>query len=282
MGFLGTFLGKSLGTTLGTDTAPTITLAATETYLARNLFSWMRADYRTEAGGKVTQFNDKVQTVAEGAVAPNARSVDPAHAYAQASAPAQVAAITTDATLNAEGAVFTGAEFYDSTIAASNWTFVHNQSGSTVVQIWVPKAPASAFDVPWSTAQTGAANFGVDLYRDQATPTVLNFRVRGANTNPVVSTGWTLNVATCMRVSVSSAQSPGLQIFRNRVSAGTSTMAAPVVVTAEAPFRIAASVVTAVNKSTMVLADMLIAKSVSAAMLEALDRYVSLRYPTIA
>ena len=70
---LGTYLGTRLGTELGTGSDESTELQRLELYLAQNLFSWMRADYRTEAASKVTAFQDKVLLPSQGGLAGNAR-----------------------------------------------------------------------------------------------------------------------------------------------------------------------------------------------------------------
>ena len=106
-------------------------------YIARNLFSWERSDYVTlvDYGGgdiRVSAFQDKVALVSEGAVAPNARSVDPAHMFSQGTQALQAPATTPYAALNNQDtALFSAASWYQSTIAASNWAPWSNGSSTS-------------------------------------------------------------------------------------------------------------------------------------------------------
>lgn len=110
-------------------------------YLARNQFSWIRADYRTEAAGKVTQFLDKVALVSEGAVAPNARSIDAAHAMSQITSGLQVAAVTTNSSFNnKEVAAFTGGQRYLSSFS-SQWQFEYDGTGA---EHWIVASQTTA------------------------------------------------------------------------------------------------------------------------------------------
>jgi len=130
-----------------------------EQYLARNLFSWMRADYRTEAGGKVTAFQDKVALESEGAVAPNARSVDPNHAFAQASGPNQSPAAAASALFNNQVVITNPSEslFYKSTIASSNWKY-HSHSHAIYT---AARTTAGIACVIHSTANELPTNHGI-------------------------------------------------------------------------------------------------------------------------
>ncbi len=156
---LGTILGTALGTDLGTfGESPFSTIADVESYLARNLFSWMRPDYYAQASGAVTAFIDKVALTAEGAVAPNARSINASHAFMQASGGNQVPIPTTLAAANnKEVAEFSGAHWYDSSIALANWK-IHSGTGW---EIWVVLVPtATAARILWSTGDDSGIYFG--------------------------------------------------------------------------------------------------------------------------
>lgn len=140
-------------------------------YIARNLFSWIRADYRTEAAGKVTQFNDKVALVSEGAVAPNARSIDSAHAMSQGTSGLQVAAVTIAADFNGkEVATFTGGQRYQSSFT-SQWQYEYDGSGA---ELWVVASQTTASTgmflswgtngVPPEVYMTSTPTFQYELY----------------------------------------------------------------------------------------------------------------------
>ncbi len=156
---LGTALGTQLGTDLGTfGESAFATIGDVESYLARNLFSWMRADYYSLASGAATAFIDKVALVAEGAVAPNARSISASHSFMQATGANQVPTPTTLAAANnKEVAAFTGAHWYDSSIPAANWK-IHSGTGWEVWVILVPTATAAR--ILWSTGDDSGIYFG--------------------------------------------------------------------------------------------------------------------------
>lgn len=161
-------------------------LARSDYYSARNLFSWVRLDYRSEAGGKVTALGEKVALVAEGAVAANARSVDPAHSYAQADNTKQVPSVATSALINSsEVGTFNGAHYYPSTIAASNWTEAHNGTGFEAWAAYVPTVVSNA--CVWGTSPAGATQ-GAVHYAYAAGDTV-NGAVFGAGGSSAYTSG---------------------------------------------------------------------------------------------
>ncbi len=136
-------------------------LSVLEGYLARHLFSWVRADYYAAAGAAVVAFPDKVVLESEGAAAPNARSVDSAHALTQSSGGNQVAI---PAALPAAGghlvADFTGVHWYDSSLPESAWT-LHDGSGWQVWSVVVPSATGAR--ILWSTADDAGIYFGAQV-----------------------------------------------------------------------------------------------------------------------
>lgn len=173
-----------------------------EAYLALNLFSWIRADYRTEAGGKVTAFQDKV---ADGI---GARAIDANHAFAQASGPSQPALPVVNANMNGrETSAFGGGTIsVRSTIAPANWAFMHKAAGAQVHFIWRPTSDASQV---LFTDYTGSAGF--DAIRNGTT---VEPRALGVFTSGISTPGWTLNVAAYLRVVHASTNTPQRLVTR--------------------------------------------------------------------
>lgn len=254
-----------------------VELAALENYLARNLFSWIRADYRAESGGKVTAFWDKVVLESEGAVAPNARSVDPAHAFSQVSGPNQVNAPTLSAAFgNREVVSFTGGGIrYQSTLAAVNWSFWHSGTGSTHWIVWAPTENASTYSL--LSTHTSASTGGNHYW----TPTTTQRSCYSSSTQiapAAVSRTFALNTATWLRSSYQEGLSPEFSLSeRATVIASGASSAAP---TAGAPGN--AMVIGNLNNGSQpakaLYADVLFASKVDVTLDAAVARYFLLRY----
>lgn len=127
--------------------------------LAQNPFSWLRADYRSESGGKVTAFGDRAR---------------PGHSMSQATSGSQVSSVVTDAGFNGrEIARFLAGQSYVSTLPASSWGFLHQnchqlhvfkvRSSGTYVLCGTVNSVSSQngfqlFLLPNASAQVGAGN----------------------------------------------------------------------------------------------------------------------------
>lgn len=152
--------GGSGGT--GSSSGGIFELATLEDYLAKNLYSWMRADYRTEVGGKVASFIDKVTLV--GNVASNARTIDSSHALTQANPARQVAAVGLSASMNnRETASFVRAtgNYYDSTIA--DWRFLHDGTGG---EVWITVLPSADTNLQALYGTRAPAGVGITSARN--------------------------------------------------------------------------------------------------------------------
>lgn len=253
-------------------------LVQLETYLSLNLFSWMRADTRVESGGKVTQFTDRV--VASGGVAPNARSVDPAHAFAQGNSAMQVVAITTNALVNnREVATFNNFPLYDSTIAAANWK-AHDGTGWEIFAAWVPKTTVGTQTL-WSTRPaTVLAEHGAMLQ--------LSTGIRVAVANGAAHTYETgvvgslaVDAPTYCSFSYQESASPEVA-FRQKtttVSSGASAVAPSA--SDGATMRIGGST-GGVALLNSLLMDCMWVNRVDATLRAKVQRYFALRYPVLA
>lgn len=250
-------------------------LAALELYLAQNLFSWMRADYRSEASGNVTAFFDKVMTVAQGATAPNARSVDPNHAFAQTTAANQVAAITPSVILGGrEAAAFTSIQYYQSTIGITDWPFLHDGTGMQVVPVWASTDTAAS--TLWWTIQ--GTQTGAHQYTSGGGLVTQIFNGATATINAVAGSTPT-NTGVYNSVQFATSQNPdaivtmgsSTPVFSGDVTAGVSSGSA------SNTLGIGARANGSVN-STALISDLMFAKYTSAALLTAQRRYVYLRY----
>lgn len=163
-------------------------LVRIEYYVARNLFSWIRADYVAINAGKATRWDDKV---ADGF---GARAVDPNHSFSQSSGPSQGTVTASDANFSGQSTVtFDGTDDgYDSTIAASNWAFCH-QAQTTYAIVRRPAAATKAICATTNFAGTSGydligltGSVSVDLYNG-GTP-VLNPNINLASGFPANNT----------------------------------------------------------------------------------------------
>lgn len=250
-------------------------LARNEFYVARNLFSWMRADYRSEAAAKVTTWWDKVALVAEGAVAPNARSVDANHSFAQASGAAQVAAVATNAIFaNREVGIWTGAQRYESTISLSNWK-VHDGNGW---EIWTPFAPTNN-SVLQATVGTITSTLGIAMYWGNAGKTRFYVGNGAVFISPVeVTRTFTLNTATVMRASYKEGNTPEF-VFAEKATtiASGASSAAPSASNPGGTMTIG-GLPGSGFEANMLLSDAMFANKVDAVLETIVARYGLLRY----
>lgn len=188
------------------------------------MFSWARADSRVESGGKVTQFTDKVFLPAGGGAAGNARSVDPSHAFAQATALNQPAASAVDAGFPVPqlSSVFGGQAYLDSTIAAANWAFCQDGSGCLRVHVFVPTAAASN-SIVFATIQTSANGVQDALIAGSGLVSTL-FNAGGSIAAPQTGSGTIVNgTGAYVSSSYSEALSPkyDLHLKAPSVSSGS-------------------------------------------------------------
>lgn len=284
MAILGTRLGTRLGTQLGGDTASP-ELLALETYLARNLFSWMRADSRVEAGGKVTHLSDKVALAAEGAVAPNARSVDPGHSFAQASAPQQVSSPAVDPLFSGrETVTFTGAQWYDSTLAATNWKFLHDGTGFEAIVACAPTNDTLVFRALLSARPAGGFDVGTNVYfyGTGYSMVVGNGASSLFAPGPTTSAGQLTLAPSIFSASYGASASPQGTIAKNgTVVASGSAVSAPSAADSASTLRLG-NFTTGSGAHEMRLADVLIFKGVPSTTARASAyRYLRLRYPVL-
>lgn len=277
---LGTHLGTYLGTYLGQDDDAG-ELAALEFYLARNLYSWIRADYRTlvDYGGgdiRVSAFPDKVALESEGAVAPNARSVDAAHAFAQGTQALQVAATAPSSLFSGrEAATFTSAQYYDSTIPVVNWRFLH----SGEFQWWCSFTPTnSGVNVIFATTNSSTTP-GQQQYTN-AGNAVDEVGRAGANLFQTTITGaGAVNTAQFTGVSfLNGGGSPEFVSRRNgAVVTSGDTAATPAAADSAGTLRIGGQPA-GTFLASMVFTDLMTVASSSAALRTAVNRYMLLRY----
>lgn len=256
-------------------------LSRLEYYIARNHFSWLRADARAEAASKVTAFGDKVATVAEGALVANARAVSSSHSFAQANSPNQVAAIATAAAFNnRESAVFAGGQFYQSSIAASNWAFDHSGSGASVWTVF-RSTTNGAIRCLWSS-DAGGSSQGSQLFLT-ATTSNLRWTLSATGVNIIDTTdttGAVVNTATYAEADFLDAGSPQFSRYRGTTSVATgSRTGAPVATASSFPM-----VVGATGQAvpaffwTGDIVDILFANQVNATLRTLNQRYLLLRY----
>lgn len=107
-----------------------------------NPFSWIRSDYYSSSGGKVTAFLDKVL---------------PGHSLTQGTSANQVAEPSADSLMLNQAVVsFAGNQYYSSSLPIAAWTFMH--SGSGVDAILVLRVVSSNSGVLLST-RSGSTGF---------------------------------------------------------------------------------------------------------------------------
>jgi hypothetical protein len=284
MGFLGTFLGTHLGTHLGRDMTPANELATLEAYLARNLFAWFEPDDVTESGGKTTSFLDKVALVSEGAVAPNARSVDSAHALTQSDPLLQVNPVTQSALIsNRFVATFTAAQRYSSTIAAANWQFANDGSGYECWFVLVPKTAAETRFFFGTTASTSPGHFAWQAN------TVVQCAITNSGAycvSPTTAGTLTIDVPTYLNFRHSTASTPDYSFNTKGTAPVTGTYAfglvgnPPLSTFTLGDGRDTGSAIP--SPSHMLFAGMLIANRLSATLRANVERYIALKWPALA
>lgn len=253
-----------------------VELAGLEAYLAANLFAWRRADSRTEAAAKVTQFNDRVNPGV------GARAIDPNHCWAQATSGNQVAAVAADATLrNLLVATLVGASdnFYDSSIAATNWKFLHDGTGMNCVTVVNFNNASTRSDMEATRAAAGAGEVGFLLDQGIAVATARAFCQDGAasavdtgNVGTIPSSAWLY-----LDFSYVEGGSPEY-VFRQKTTtiASGSSATAPSAADPGMTQRFGKS---GAFPSTMKWADTLFFKGTpSAALTARIQRYLFLRY----
>lgn len=270
---LGTQLGTQLGTYLGTGEEDSAELQSLENYLSYNLFSWIRADYRAESGGKVTAFWDKV---ADGI---GARAVDPSHALSQGSGALQVASVTASALINnREVGTFTGAQRYVSTIAAANWP-IQDGTGWSVLLLLVPKQAGAVTESLLSTHT--ATTTGFNLYYAGAghAPDWGIYNVGGVRVSAAAAGGGLVpDAATYIRGSYAEGASPEILFSQGGVSViSANSTGAP---TAGAPMNTLTlgALISGAQAANFLFADMLVYKTASLANIQ---RYALLRYGVV-
>lgn len=113
-------------------------------------FSWIRGDYYAVSGGKVTAILDKVH---------------PTNTFAQGTAANQVLEPTAESLVN-NRPVFrflaASTTYYTSSLAASEWKFLHDGTGCTVLTVGILRSTSTAPHVILSTGDgsTGANGRG--------------------------------------------------------------------------------------------------------------------------
>lgn len=181
--------------------------------LARNLYSWMRADYRTlvDYGGgdiRVSAFPDKVALVSEGAVAPNARSVSPAHAFSQGTQALQCLAPSPHGSLNgclaAKGDRTAGVR-YPSTLSAVDWSWTNQDAGTAIYVVHVTPSSFAVGGNQWCV--TTISSLGLDFFF--TTTSQVQFRVlTAAGTVGRTVSGLATNTPAVARLKHATSLSP--------------------------------------------------------------------------
>jgi hypothetical protein len=196
-------------------------LARHELYWSEHLFSWFRADYRAESGGKVTAIGDKV-ALPGGAVAPNARSISTSHVLSQANALYQFAAPSPHASFGGRLALSTSTtHLYTSSIAPINWGFLSDGiSGGQIIFIGRPTVDGRYY---WATT-SGPFNPGAAMYTTAQKLGVFSM----ANGGYAVNTSGgdaLLNVASYASWKLKSADTPQYQIRSKRAVGASGAVA---------------------------------------------------------
>lgn len=253
-------------------------LTRREYYNAVSLFSWLRADSRVEVSSKVTSFTDKVLLPAQGGLANNARSIDANHAFSQATSGNQVPAVATSATWNNQlVASFSAAQFYDSTLTASSWIFMHDGSGSGALHVY--RTSTTGVDqVIHSTTNVSTANgsifnavaSGSIIFQVVKTSGfILNRTIAAANTS-----------ATFALCTLRTASTPDYSAYiKTTLADSADVTATPTALAPPGTMRIGGQAVNGVVKFSGELADcMFFNKEPSSAERAGAARYILLRY----
>ena len=255
-----------------------------ENYLALNLFSWFRADNIVNVAGKLGSWNDKV---ADGV---GARAIDAAHMLNQASGPNQCALPVVSAAVNNRAlAQFVKATptFYASTLAASNWSFLHNGAGFRAWAVIVPTLGGAGVDTIFGTLrqQDITAAHGTTFYVVDASagdPLTLAIGRAAATLTVNVTTGASgLSASTGAIVSCSYIEgvSPEYVIARGNTTLSSGNSAAAPTATAPAnTLRIGINAGTNENAFNGGIAELIFANTVSTTLSSSVARYLLLRY----
>lgn len=283
---LGTYLGTSLGTPLGTEGGDAGELAALEFYLARVLFSWIRADYRTlvDYGGgdvRVSAFPDKVELpTAENGIAPNARSVDANHAFSQATQANQAPAPAPNAALLGQLASQFASDWYDSTLPAANWKFLHDGSG---FESWHIHVTGAANSTTFATFSLNPVNVGIHAsYAASLSPPTVSTGMTigegdGSNSQLLGQRLFTTGTAHCFNQIFATSRTPDMAVFDGAVSVVSGDAASPSSANPLATLRLGAST-SGTFPADYAFADLMIANKVDASLRAYAARYRLLRY----
>lgn len=254
-----------------------------EAALSQSLFAWLRPDSNVTVG-TVTQLVDKVLLPASGGLAGNARSFDANHAFTQATAGKQLAAIANSALMAGQPAAnFNGGPFYASTLAAAPWKFSYDGSGFDIYLVFNPNSLSAAV-AGWSTFVSGAvAGSWCFPFLTNGKPQITSKNSAGTTIYDSSGTGQGLAVPagalSYMSVSGASADTPDVAIRQRGevvyqsadgivfpTLAGTQTMLLGCLNAAGA------------NPLNALVGDFLVANRSDAALRTKIERYIELRY----
>jgi RHS repeat-associated protein len=157
-------LRPGTGSAQNTSLAEQQELEELEALLAKSLFSWMRAD-SVVATERTVSFGDRVALPSEGALYPNARSIQSSHELSQSSPGLRAPAPLPSSDFNGREVVnIDGTSRYESSLPPSAWQFLPDGSASAV---WVvaKKVGAGAGLLSAGVVSTGTQGF--QLWLDQ-------------------------------------------------------------------------------------------------------------------
>lgn len=249
--------------------------AVIEAQLSTVLYSWIRADTRTESGGKVTQFNDRV------APGTGIRAITAAHALTQAVVGQQAVTPTATATLGnqlAANLVRASAVYYDSNSPASSWRCMHDGTG---MEFWLVNQPTSDTGVQVTLA-TRNAGTGINLIRN-AGGVVGQTSLYNLNGGSFViqvdvgAAGWANGAGTYRSARYATADTPDYTVTSRAVTiASGNELSAPAAGDPAIALRLGSD---GANHADMMFADLLIYKGAPSATVRALvARYILSRY----
>lgn len=249
-------------------------LLQAEGYLAKNLFSWMRADSVTLSSGLVTSMVDRVNSGV------GAKSVSASHAFAQATAANQCDAPAVSSLLNSRPVltfVRTDPNTYVSNIPVANWRFPHDGTG---FECWATVVPTtlSRSDVLTSRPAVGAAETGFLMGWGVASGTARAFVQNGVS-SAVDTTDLgsiVVNTPTILNFSYRESVTPEYAFRQLTTTLGSgSSGAAPAAGNPDLAMTIGAG---AVGPCGMLLGDVMIANQVNDTLRSAVQVYNKLRY----
>lgn len=234
----------------------------------------MPARSRTEVGGKITQFVERVNAGV------GIRAITDAHVLSQATSGKQSVAAAASANFNGQLTaqfVRANAVWYDSNAPASAWRCASDGTG---FRLWLVMRPTSNTGAQVAVGTRGTSGTGLTIVRGSGIAERTSFYVLNGGTfvvqSDVNTPAWTVNVATWMQFAYSVADTPDWSDLNKTTAIGSGNQSSsPSAGDPSNTLRLGSD---GANHSDMEFADLLIANSTSAVLQAKVQRYIQLAY----